>query len=84
MPEISRFYGIIVRMFSIDSEHPPKHIHVKYNEYMAVIEIKNLVIIEGKLPKKAKQLVMEWAEIHQEELSQMWDTQDFHKIEPLE
>ena len=35
MPEIVRFYGIIIRMFSIDREHPPRHIHIKYNEYEA-------------------------------------------------
>ncbi len=56
MPEISRFYGIIIRMFSIDSEHPPKHIHIKYGEYQAVIELENLNIIDGNLPKTARVL----------------------------
>ena len=42
MLEISRFYGIIIRMYLIDSEHPPKHIHIKYNEYQAVMELENL------------------------------------------
>lgn len=84
MPEISRFYGIIIRMFTIDSEHPPKHIHIKYNEHEAVMEISTLNIIDGFLPKKARILVREWAEIHQDELNEMWETQNFHKIEPLE
>ncbi len=84
MPEICRFYGIIIRMFSIDSEHPPKHIHIKYGEYEAVMEVENLNIIEGSLPKRARILVMEWAEAHQGELKEMWETQNFHKIEPLE
>ena len=71
-------------MFSIDSEHPPEHIHIKYSEHQAVIELKTLNIIEGSLPKRARILVREWAELHQEELIDMWKTQNFHKIEPLE
>ncbi len=41
-------------------------------------------IIHGSLPKKARVLVREWAELHQQELVEMWDSQNFHKIEPLE
>ncbi len=84
MPEISRFYGIIIRMFIIDTEHPPRHIHVKYAEYQAVMELEKLNIIEGFLPKHARILVREWAERHQNELLEMWETQNFHKIAPLE
>lgn len=47
MPEISRLYGIVVRMFLIDREHPPRHIHIKYGEYLAVMELDNLNIVEG-------------------------------------
>ena len=84
MPELSRFYGIIIRMFSIDNEHPPRHIHIKYGEYIAVMELATLNIVEGSLPKRARILSREWAELHQDELLEMWDTQKFHKIEPLE
>ncbi len=84
MPEICRFYGIIIRIFSIDREHPPKHIHIKYNDYEAVMELEGMNIINGSLPKKARVLVREWAELHQQELIEMWDSQNFHKIEPLE
>ena len=84
MPEICRFYGIIIRMFSIDREHPPKHIHIKYNQYEAVMELDKLNIIDGTLPKRARILVREWAEVHQNELIKIWETQNFHKIEPLE
>ena len=71
-------------MFLIDKEHPPRNVHIKYGEYTAVMELENLNIIEGKLPKKCRQLVREWAELHQQELIEMWNSQDFHKIEPLE
>lgn len=84
MPEICRFYGIIIRIFSIDREHPPKHIHIKYNDYEAVMELEGMNIIHGSLPKKARVLVREWAELHQQELIEMWDSQNFHKIAPLE
>jgi len=54
MPEISRFYGIIIRMFLIDREHPPRHIHIKYGEHLAVMELENFNIIDGGLPRKCR------------------------------
>ena len=70
-------------MYLIDREHPPRHIHIKYNEYEAVMELEKLTIIDGTIPKKCYQLVREWAEIHNSELIEMWNTQYFHPIEPL-
>jgi hypothetical protein len=70
-------------MYLIDKEHPPHHIHVKYGEYEAVIELTNFAIIDGNLPKRCYQLVREWAGVHQLELIEMWDSQNFHSIEPL-
>ena len=84
MPEICRFYGIIIRMYLIDSEHPPPHIHIKYGEYEAVMELINLNIIQGNIPKRCQNLVREWSKIHQDELVEMWKTQYFHTIQPLE
>jgi hypothetical protein len=84
MPEICRFYGIIIRMYLIDREHPPRHIHIKYGEHQAVMALENLNIIDGKLPKKCRELVSEWAQLHQQELIDMWDSQNFQTIAPLE
>ena len=84
MPEICRFYGIIIRMYLIDREHPPHHIHIKYGEREAVMELHNLTVTEGNIPIKCRQLVREWAALHQQELIEMWDTQSFHTIPPLE
>lgn len=53
MPEICRFYGIIIRMYLIDREHPPRHIHLKYGEYEAVMELINFNIIDAPFPKNA-------------------------------
>jgi len=47
MPEICRFYGIIIRVYLIDNEHPPRYIHIKYGNYEAIMELINLNIIEG-------------------------------------
>ena len=66
MPTISRFYGILIRMFFND--HAPPHFHARYGEFEATIEIGTLAIIEGQLPHRALNLVQEWAMIHREEL----------------
>ncbi|MEY4592092.1 MAG: hypothetical protein RIR18_987 [Pseudomonadota bacterium] len=81
MPEISRFLGIVIFMYA--SEHNPPHLHVRYNEFTAVLELRTLNLLEGKLPAKVRGLVEEWTELHQEELLLMWQTKDFHKIPPL-
>lgn len=81
MPEISRFLGIIIFMYF--DEHNPPHFHVKYNEHAAVINIRTLNVSDGHLPARVRGLVEEWAELHQHELLGMWETKEFHKIQPL-
>ena len=66
MPIISRFFGIIIRMFF--NEHAPPHFHAEYAEHRAVINIRTLEVIDGKLPRRALELVLDWAELHQDEL----------------
>ena len=83
MPEISRFYGIIIKMFFKPKEHEPAHIHALYNEYVGIFDIKTFEMIEGDLPIKAQQLVKEWLGLHYEELVEMWNTQKMGKIQPL-
>lgn len=83
MPEISRFYGIVIKMYFLASEHNPPHIHAIYNKNIAVIDIQTLKIIEGQLPKRALKLVKEWLFLHKEEIRDIWEKQSFRKIEPL-
>jgi len=64
-------------------EHNPPHFHVRYNDYRAVIGIRDLNLLDGHLPAKVRGLVEEWAELHQNELLEMWETREFHKIAPL-
>jgi len=71
MPEISRFLGIIIRMFY--NEHNPPHFHAIYNEFEAEIDINTLEIIAGDLPKRVRNLVIEWAIDHRDELMEDWE-----------
>ena len=85
MPEISRFYGIVIRMYFDD--HAPPHFHAIYASKEAVVDIANLAMIAGELPPRALGLVMEWATLHQGELEELWDLatnlQPLHRIDPL-
>jgi hypothetical protein len=81
MPEIARFYGIVIKVFFWD--HPPPHFHAIYGEYNALVNIESLEIIEGDLPSRAEKLVLEWATLYQQDLVQMWNTQEFRKLPPL-
>lgn len=81
MPEVARFYGIIIKIFFGD--HPPPHFHAVYGEYNALIGIESLEIIEGDLPNRAQKLVIEWATLYQKELLDMWNNQKFSKLPPL-
>ncbi len=70
MPEISRFYGIIISIFFND--HNPPHFHARYGEYKAAIGISNLEIRDGYLPPRTMGLVIEWALIHKNDLFKNW------------
>ena len=86
MPEISRFFGIIVAMFY--NEHNPPHFHARYGEYKVEIEIRTLSVLAVKFPPRALGLLVEWATQHQEELMTDWqrarDNAELHRITPLE
>lgn len=83
MPEIVRFYGIVIKMFFKPKEHEPSHIHAIYNECVGLFSIKTHEMLEGDLPKKAQELVTEWLMQHSDELQQMWDKQIITKLPPL-
>ena len=84
MPEIARFYGIVIKMFYKPKEHEPGHIHALYGEYLGEFNIRTMEMIQGDLPVKAQELVREWLSAHQEELQQMWETQLIQKLPPLQ
>ena len=85
MPSISRFFGIKIYMHYDD--HNPPHFHVKYNEFNALIDINDLKIMRGKLPPRVMGMIIEWANMHQNELIENWKRIEKHesleKIDPL-
>lgn len=83
MPEISRFYGIVIKMFFKPKEHEPSHIHALYGEYVGEFNIQTMEMIEGDLPQKAQALVREWMSLHQQQLQSMWNEQKIEKLPPL-
>jgi len=84
MPVVSRFYGLVIKMYFGSAEHNPPHFHVVYGEYTGVFDINTLKMTEGDLPTKAQSMVLEWAGQHKDELMKIWNTQEFIKIPPLE
>ena len=83
MPEISRFYGIVIKMFFKPKEHEPSHIHALYGEYVGIFDLQSMKMIEGDLPRKAQELVKEWLSKNHDELIEMWETQNIRKLPPL-
>ena len=80
MPELSRFYGIVIKMYYND--HNPPHFHAEYGASRMVVDVNTFAVIGGCLPPRATGLVMEWAAQHQEELQNAW--QRARNMEPLD
>ena len=85
MPEISRFLGIIIKMFWC--EHNPPHFHAEYGSDKVEIDLKSLALLKGYLPPRVLGMVIEWAELHQQELIANWESMRssnyYNKIDPL-
>lgn len=71
MPELARFYVIVVQVYYGD--HPPAHFHVQYAGHSAKIDVESLALIDGELPARAKGFVIEWATLHREELREAFN-----------
>lgn len=86
MPEISRFFGIVIAIYFND--HPPPHFHARYGEHKAKLDIATGVVLEGSMPSRVLALVEEWRQLRRSELEAVWDQirdrQPFDKIAPLE
>lgn len=86
MPEITRFFGIIIRMYFDD--HPPPHFHAIYGNQEIQVGINPITILQGRLPRRAESMVIEWAALYQNELMVNWESlqgnQSANRIPPLE
>ena len=71
MPEISRFLGMIIRMYFDD--HAPPHFHAVYGKHEAQIAISPIAVLRGDLPRRAQSMIIEWTALHQQELMQNWN-----------
>lgn len=83
MPVLSTFYGIVIRMYFLQSEHNPPHVHAIYGEDTAAFDISTGALLDGELPARASGMVREWIEINRDALLDMWETQEFKKLDPL-
>lgn len=83
MPVITKFYGIVIKMYFSQSEHNPPHLHAIYGEYVGAIDIQTGKMLEGDLPNKALLMVQEWTKQYQEDLLTIWNTQQFKQLPPL-
>ena len=85
MPELSRFYGIVIKMYFAD--HAPPHFHAEYAEFEARVAIDTLAVLSGNLPARAMGLVVEWATLHRQELQVQWqrarELKQLGRIAPL-
>ena len=84
MPVLSRFYGIVIKMYFLQGEHNPPHIHAIYNDDVAAIDYMTGDVLEGYLPPKALKMVREWIDIYRSDLQNIWETQEFKQLPPLE
>ena len=71
VPEISRFYGIVIAMYYRD--HAPPHFHARYGGAIAVIDLESGHLLEGSMPERALALVREWARLHIDGLLADWE-----------
>ncbi len=84
MPVLAKFYGIIIKMYFLQSEHNPPHVHAMYNDDVAAIDFMTGEVLDGYLPPKALAMVKEWVSFNREDLQRIWETQEFKKLPPLE
>jgi hypothetical protein len=73
VPEVSRFFGIIIRMYAeLGSPHHSPHFHAYYQDQVAIYSINPVELIAGDMPQRQKRLIEAWAELHQQELTADW------------
>ena len=84
MPVISRFNGIVIKMYLRQKEHNPPHIHAIYGEYIGMFSLADGEMFEGDIPSKEQKTIQAFISKYGKELMEMWETQQFQTLEPLE
>jgi len=88
VPELSRFFGIIIRMFAeVGAQHHVPHFHAYYQDKVGIFGVDPVELIAGSLPRRQQRLVEAWAELHQNDLVADWEMLEQGRtprpIEPL-
>ena len=89
MPELSRFFGVVIRMFAeVGAPHHDPHFHAYYQENVAIYRLAPIELLAGGLPRRQQRLVEAWAELHEDDLLADWELLQLGRkplpIEPLE
>lgn len=84
MPEIARFNGIVIKMYYGDKDHNPPHAHASFGSHAASVDLNSGEILAGKLPTPVRKQVKEWVMNNKDELMEIWNSQEFHRIEEKE
>lgn len=84
MPVISRFYGIVIKMYLRQKEHNPPHLHAIYGDYVGLFSLEEGEMYEGDIPVKEQKLIKKFILHYKEQLYDMWRTQNFYLLPPIE
>lgn len=84
MPVISRFHGIVIKMYLRQKEHNPPHVHAIYGENIGMFSLSDGEMFEGDIPVREQKLIKAFVLNYGTELLRMWETQQFCILEPLE
>ncbi len=84
MPVISRFYGIVIKMYLRQKEHNPPHLHAIYGDYVGLFSLEEGEMYEGDIPVKEQKLIKNFILHYREQLYDMWKTQNFYLLPPIE
>lgn len=84
MPVISRFYGIVIKMYLRQKEHNPPHLHAIYGDYVGLFSLEEGEMYEGDIPVKEQKLIKNFILHYKEQLYDMWRTQNFYLLPPIE
>ena len=84
MPVISRFFGIVIKMYLRQKEHNPPHLHAIYGDYVGLFSLEEGEMYEGDIPVKEQKLIKNFILHYKEQLYDMWKTQNFYLLPPIE
>ncbi len=84
MPVISRFHGIVIKMYLRQREHNPPHVHAIYGDYIGMFSLSDGEMFEGDIPGKEQKMIQAFVLRYAAELLEMWNTQQFSVLSPIE